>query len=97
MRELAGAVCAIVATRYRQDRALAPDVLAAACRAAAPGLPVEAAADLVTAVAIARTRAAGSRPVLIAGSLFVIGEARVAFLGAPADPIAVSDPPATSS
>ena len=31
---------------------------------------------------------------MIAGSLFLVGEARVLLLGAPADPVWVSDPPA---
>ena len=55
---------------------------------------VRIADDLRGAVELAR--ALGS-PILVAGSLFIVGEARVAYLGAPADPIAVSDPPASTS
>ncbi len=83
--ELAGQVTAIVATRYLQDRSLEPRALAAIC--ATP----HHAPELRSAVTLARTL--GS-PILIAGSLFLVGEARVAYLGAPADPIATSDPPA---
>ena len=36
-------------------------------------------------------RSLGS-PILIAGSLFIVGEARSHFLNAPTDPILVSDP-----
>ena len=87
---LAPAVGRVIATRYRQERALAPDALAAAFRAAGAA-EVDTADDVVAAVA--RARAAGG-PVLIAGSLFIVGEARAALLGAPADPIATSDPSA---
>lgn len=85
--ELAGQVSAIVATRYQQDRALEPAALAAVA-----GTPHHA-PDLRSAVTLARSL--GS-PILIAGSLFLVGEARVAYLGAFADPIATSDPPAVS-
>jgi dihydrofolate synthase / folylpolyglutamate synthase len=84
---LAPAVSAVVATRYQQERALAPAALAAAFAAA--GRPAEVARDL--GAALARARALGS-PVLVAGSLFLVGEARVMELGAPADPIALADP-----
>jgi dihydrofolate synthase/folylpolyglutamate synthase len=96
---LVPAVRAVVATRYRQERALPPDALAArfreaaaaAGRAGAPRveLPVETAPDLSAALDAAR-RLGG--PILVAGSLFLVGEARVLLLGAPADPIAVTDP-----
>jgi dihydrofolate synthase/folylpolyglutamate synthase len=52
-------------------------------------LPVEEAPDLPAALAAARRH---GEPILVAGSLFLVGEARVLLLGAPADPIAVSDP-----
>jgi dihydrofolate synthase/folylpolyglutamate synthase len=89
--ELAGDVSAIVATRYQQDRALDPEALAEICRELGD---VRTADDLRSAVELARTL--GS-PILVAGSLFIVGEARVAYLGAPADPVAVSDPPASTS
>lgn len=92
VRELAPVVRAIVATRYQQERALEPEALAAICREVARD--VHTAPDLRSAVELARTL--GS-PIAIAGSLFIVGEARVAYLGAPSDPVRVSDPPATSS
>ncbi|HEY1556139.1 MAG TPA: Mur ligase family protein [Kofleriaceae bacterium] len=85
---LAPEVRAVIATRYQQERALSPDALAAACREVAR-VPVETAGDLEAAVA--RARQLGG-PVLVAGSLFLVGEARARLLGAPADPIALSDP-----
>jgi hypothetical protein len=54
-------------------------------------LPVATAADLRAALAAA---AAHHETVLIAGSLFLVGEARTLLLGAPTDPMFVTDPPA---
>lgn len=73
----------VIATRYQQPRALDPAQLAARFPAAEP------APDLASA--LARARALGG-PVLVAGSLFLVGEARVLLLGAPADPFVVTDP-----
>ncbi|MBS1124374.1 MAG: FolC bifunctional protein [Deltaproteobacteria bacterium] len=87
---LAPVVCAVVATRYQQERALAPEKLAAIFGAL--GIPTEQAPDLAGALALALARAQGA-PVLVAGSLFLIGEARILLLGAPADPFVVTDPP----
>ena len=83
---LAPAVRAVIATRYQQERALEPARLAAAFAGLAP---VDTAPDLPAA--LARARALGG-PIVVAGSLFLVGEARVRCLGAPADPIAISDP-----
>jgi len=80
---------AIIATRYQQDRAMEPEALAAIARVLTD-VPVEVAPDLATADALARLHGA---PIVIAGSLFLVGEARVRYLGAAADPVAVSDPP----
>ena len=77
----------VIATRYQQDRAMDPAQLAACFPRG------ETAPDLGTA--LARARALGG-PIVIAGSLFLVGEARVLLLGAPADPVWVSDPPASS-
>jgi folylpolyglutamate synthase/dihydropteroate synthase len=85
-------VRAIIATRYQQERALDPEALASICREFSNDVRV--ASDLRSAVELART--IGS-PIAIAGSLFIVGEARVAYLGAPSDPVRVSDPPATTS
>jgi dihydrofolate synthase / folylpolyglutamate synthase len=86
---LAPEVSAVIATRYQQERALAPDELAQIFRAVATEMHVETAPDLEPA--LARARALGS-PILIAGSLFIVGEARTRLLGAPTDPVLVTDP-----
>ena len=78
------AVSHVVATRYQQERALDPATLAGY-------FDGEHAPDL--AAAVTRARQIGS-PVLIAGSLFLVGEARVRYLGAPADPVMLTDPSA---
>jgi dihydrofolate synthase/folylpolyglutamate synthase len=78
------AVSGVVATRYQQERAMDPEALARF-------FDGESAPDLDAAVA--RARQLGS-PVLVAGSLFLVGEARVRYLGAPADPVMLTDPSA---
>jgi dihydrofolate synthase / folylpolyglutamate synthase len=82
----------VIATRYQQERALAPEAVAAAF--AAHGVPVETAPDLARALLAARRHAPPGTEgaIVVCGSLLVIGEARVLLLGAPADPIALSDP-----
>ncbi|MEJ7600497.1 MAG: Mur ligase family protein [Kofleriaceae bacterium] len=87
-RELAPVASHVIATRYQQDRALAPAALAAAFHTAGHAF-VEQAPDL--GAALGRARELGTTTV-IAGSLFLVGEARVLLLGAPADPIVVGDP-----
>jgi dihydrofolate synthase/folylpolyglutamate synthase len=87
---LAPCVGAVVATRYQQDRALAPDALADVFRRAAVA-QVAAAPDLRAALVEAQRQGA---PIAIAGSLFIVGEARSLLLGAPTDPMLVTDPPA---
>jgi len=91
-RALSPVVRAVVATRYQQDRAMDPARLAAAF-AGAPGAShaIAAAPDLAAALAVA---AAYQAPITIAGSLFLVGEARTLLLGAPTDPVLVTDPPA---
>jgi dihydrofolate synthase/folylpolyglutamate synthase len=86
------AVRAGIATRYQQDRALDPAALAAAFAPwqASASLPVTTAPDLRAAIAAA---AAHGAPIVVAGSLFLVGEARTLLLGAPTDPIVVTDPP----
>jgi dihydrofolate synthase / folylpolyglutamate synthase len=81
---LAPVARAVIATRYQQPRALDPAQLAARFPAGAEHAPE-------LASALARARALGG-PVLVAGSLFLVGEARVLLLGAPADPFVVTDP-----
>lgn len=93
---LAPVARAVVATRYLQERALDPAALAAVvAEVAGPGVPVVHAADLPAALAAAR--AFGGGPIVVAGSLFVVGEARVLLLAAPADPFVVTDPAAGSA
>ncbi|MEO7729401.1 MAG: Mur ligase family protein [Kofleriaceae bacterium] len=87
--QLAPAVCGVVATRYQQDRAMEPAALAAVF--AGHGVAAESAPDLRTALAAAASYRA---PIVIAGSLFLVGEARTLLLGAPTDPMLVTDPPA---
>ncbi|MDX2093903.1 MAG: Mur ligase family protein [Kofleriaceae bacterium] len=86
---LAPAVGDVLATRYQQERALAPDALADLFSSVAEHRRVETAPDLDAA--LARAHGFGV-PILVAGSLFLVGEARVLLLGAAADPIVVSDP-----
>ncbi len=72
----------LVATRTRSERALDPGPLAAAAAAAgwqartAPGVPEAVRSALATA---------GDAPVLLAGSLFAVGEAMECFGGAPGE------------
>jgi len=81
---------AIVATASSHERALEPRALATAARSAARA--VHEAADLPEALALARRLAAPDGGILVAGSLFLVGDARALLLGEPADPIAASDP-----
>jgi hypothetical protein len=81
----------VVATRYQQDRALDPAALAQVFADVAPGLPTSFAPDLASALAAARAIGA---PIAIAGSLFLVGEARTLLVDAPTDPVFVTDPPA---
>jgi len=86
VRALAGAVSGVIATRYQQARALSPEELARIVATIAPELPVDTAPSLAAALACA------TGPTLIAGSLFLVGEARVLLCGAPADPVWAGDP-----
>jgi len=90
-KDVAGIVAAlapwvgpVVATRYQQDRAMEPAQLAALFGGTA-------APDLRSALAAAAGHGA---PILVAGSLFLVGEARTLLLDAPTDPMLVTDPPA---
>jgi dihydrofolate synthase/folylpolyglutamate synthase len=84
----------VIATRYAQPRSLEPGALRAIveARGAAAGRPlaIDDAPGVVDA--IARARAAGAALVVVAGSLFAVGEARAALVGGPVDPIVVTDP-----
>ncbi len=87
---LAPAVGDVIATRYQQERSLDPEALAAAFRSLSHEHMVTTAPHLPAALALAQ---AGDEPtVLIAGSLFLVGEARSLLLDAPTDPVLVTDP-----
>jgi dihydrofolate synthase/folylpolyglutamate synthase len=94
---LAPELRAVIATRYQQDRALDPRALAAAfARWRAPAghlADATVASDLRAAIAAA---SAYGEPILVAGSLFLVGEARTLLLDAPTDPMPVTDPPAVA-
>jgi dihydrofolate synthase/folylpolyglutamate synthase len=98
LRALVGPLAAqaahVIATRYQQERSAAPEELAIVVHDVHPHTPVETAPDLRSAIARARTL---GDLIVIAGSLFVVGEARVLLLRAPTDPIAISDPAARPS
>lgn len=91
---LAARAAHVIATRYQQERALAADELAAIVREVNPEVPVETATDLAHALAAARGQ---GDLIVIAGSLFLVGEARTLLLKAPTDPLAISDPAPTSA
>jgi dihydrofolate synthase/folylpolyglutamate synthase len=74
------------------DEAMAARAGGEVVAGAEPAVPVTDAPDLRAAIAIA---AASGAPIAIAGSLFLVGEARTLLLGAPTDPMLVTDPPAT--
>jgi dihydrofolate synthase/folylpolyglutamate synthase len=95
VRAIAGAllphVTHVIATRYQQERAMDPEVLAEVLREVS-AVPVEAAPDLRSALAAARRADHSAGGILVAGSLFLVGEARTLELGAPTDPILATDP-----
>jgi dihydrofolate synthase/folylpolyglutamate synthase len=86
----AGAVsgATVVCTSVNLPRALAPEALAAAWRAGLPGARVLSAPDVAAALDLAFTRAGG--PVVVAGSLYLVGAARALLVDDPAlrDPVA---------
>lgn len=89
---LAPVVGDVIATRYQLERALDPEALAAAFRVALPDRMVTTAPHLPAALALAEV--SGESSVVIAGSLFLVGEARTLLLDAPTDPVRVTDPSA---
>jgi dihydrofolate synthase/folylpolyglutamate synthase len=80
---LVGPAAHTILTRPRSDRALDPRSLAVH----APG--AELADDLAQALAMARAR---PLPIVVAGSLYLVGEARALVLGEEQDPVALADP-----
>jgi dihydrofolate synthase / folylpolyglutamate synthase len=89
---LAPIVDEIVVTATRHERALDPVALAEAVRAAAPSASVRRAPDTAAALALARDLAGPDGSVIVAGSLFLAGEAREILCGEAADPRMVTDP-----
>ena len=87
---LVSVVEAVIATRYDQPRSLEPEALAARVRAT--GALVDIADDLETAVDRAREVVGLGGAVIVAGSLFAVGEVRPRFRPMAIDPIAVTDP-----
>ncbi|HUS63627.1 MAG TPA: cyanophycin synthetase, partial [Kofleriaceae bacterium] len=88
---LAARAAHVVVTRAAHDRALDPAALERAVRAVTAA-PVEQAPDAASAIARARALAGHDGAVLVAGSLFLAGEARAHLLGEAPDPLPVSDP-----
>ncbi len=87
---IAARVGAIVATASSHERALPPGDLARAARRFAA--EVHQAPDLSAALALARSLAGPGGAILVAGSLFLVGDARRLLLGESADPTPAFDP-----
>jgi dihydrofolate synthase / folylpolyglutamate synthase len=81
---------AIVATAAAHERALGPAELARLARGLSAD--VHEAPDLAAALELARRLAGAGGAILVAGSLFLVGEARALVLGEPADPLTAFDP-----
>ncbi|CAN5923089.1 folylpolyglutamate synthase/dihydrofolate synthase family protein [soil metagenome] len=92
--QLASRPSFVIATRYQQERSMAPDELANVIRAVHRSTPVVTAPDLRRALEAAQGH---GDLIVVAGSLFLVGEARTLLLKAPTDPIAISDPAPTSA
>jgi dihydrofolate synthase/folylpolyglutamate synthase len=83
---------AVVATRSRQDRAMAPEAVARVVSSVRPDLQVPLVPNAADAVARACGLAGQGDLVVVAGSLFVVGEAREHLCGVQPDAVALSDP-----
>ena len=90
VQPIAARASAIVATASTHERALPPAELAEVARRFAAA--VHQAPDLASALALARSLAEPDAAILIAGSLFLVGDARGLLLGEPADPLPAFDP-----
>ena len=77
-RALEGLAARFITVPTRSPRTTPPGELVETLAHAAPGVPAHAAADLPTALAEAR---AGTDPVLVTGSLFLVGEALALLTG----------------
>lgn len=90
-RALAPVARTVIATAAASERAAPAAAVAAEMRAAMPEVLVEEVADVGRALELARARG-GSEPVVVCGSLFLVGEARVALGLDTADRTAIQDP-----
>jgi len=79
----------VIFTRARSARAVEPGRLARRAAGRFPDRPFEVAPDLAAALASA---ARYDEPVLITGSLYLVGEARELLAGERADPLQATDP-----
>jgi len=82
----------VIATGSRQDRAMDPEEVARAVRAVRAELEVLVEPNTAAAVERACSLAKPGDLVLVAGSLFVVGEARETICGIEPDPVPLSDP-----
>jgi dihydrofolate synthase/folylpolyglutamate synthase len=90
LAELAPHVAAVIATASRNPRSLPAAELEAAARAL--GATTKTAPDPVVALNLARRLAGHGGLVLVAGSIFLVGELRAHLLDEPCDPLPLSDP-----
>ena len=81
----------VVATRSPSPRALSPEEVIAALPPDTTAR-VLAAEDALSAMAAARAAAGPGSLVVVAGSIFLVGDLRAALTGEPRDPVATSDP-----
>jgi dihydrofolate synthase / folylpolyglutamate synthase len=89
------AFTAVVATAYRQQRALPAATLARAVEQAWPpgaAAAVHVADEIDAALTVARPLAGAGGSIVVAGSLFLVGEARALLVGGDVDPLRLSDP-----
>ena len=92
LEPIAARVAAIVATASAHERALPPGDVSRAARSMMPAGAVHEAPDLASALELARRLVGPGDAILIAGSLFLVGEARALLLGEAADPMTATDP-----
>ena len=71
-----GLAARVIATAVDHERAARPDALARVIDGVLPGVPLSSAASVVRALEIARSWTAEDEAILVAGSLYVAGEAR---------------------
>lgn len=89
---LAAGARAVIATPIQSPRGLPVEALQAVCARVAPELPCMAAPGVAQALDMARDLAGPEGTVLAAGSLYLVGEARQALCGDPADAVHLGDP-----